>query len=566
MKGIQTLALSALLSLGGTSRTIAGYVSVASTNPVPPYVSWATAATNIQDAIDVAQPGEFVLVGDGTYSTGGRVVYDSMTNRVALTKPISVRSLNGPEVTVIAGTSELSGGLARCAYLTSGASLVGFTLTKGLTSFFASGAGVWCESTNAFLTNCILSGNIAYNNGGGAWSGTLVDCILTNNDAYSSGGGAYGSALVNCTIANNDSEWGGGASACTLRNCTVSTNGSWGRSACGGGVSGSTLEDCLLVGNRNNSQAGGGGAYNSTLIRCTLIGNTTTSVGGGAYASTLDRCVLIGNSAQEGGGVTAGTVNNSLLLTNSAVRGGGAWRANLTNCTIVGNTGVISGGGLYSASAYNCIVFYNSAATNSNSEITVFNYCLTTPLPPPGNQTGVSNSTSPPLFVNAAAGNFRLQAGSPGIDLGNDGYVARYADLDGRPRIVGSAVDLGAYEFLGTFLAWLQQYGLVTDGSADFTDADQDGMNNYQEFVAGTEPTNPSSLLKLIDVGLSSAGMTFSWHAVPGRTYTVERSPGFLPPAFVVIGDIQAQADTTICCLDPVPMGSGRFFYRLRVR
>ena len=240
--------------------------------------------------------------------------------------------------------------------------------------------------------------------------------------------------------------------------------------------------------------------------------------------------------------------------------------ASLTNCTIVGNTAAISGGGLYSASAYNCIVFYNSAGTNSNSEITRFNYCLTTPLPPPGNQTGVSNSTSPPLFVNAAAGNFRLQAGSLGIDAGNDGYVARYADLDGRPRIVGSAVDLGAYEFLGTFLAWLQQYGLVTDGSEDFTDVDQDGMNNHQEFVAGTDPTNPSSLLKLIDVGLSSAGMTFFWHAVPGRTYAVERSPGLLPPAFVVIADnIQAQADT-ICCLDPIPPGSGPFFYRLRVR
>jgi hypothetical protein len=62
---------------------------------------------------------------------------------------------------------------------------------------------------------------------------------------------------------------------------------------------------------------------------------------------------------------------------------------------------------------------------NSDSEITVFNYCPTTPLPLPGNGTGVSNSTSPPLFVNAPAGNFRLQAGSPGIDAGNNGYIAR---------------------------------------------------------------------------------------------------------------------------------------------
>src|ERR1700722_12945375 len=65
------------------------------------------------------------------------------------------------------------------------------------------------------------------------------------------------------------------------------------------------------------------------------------------------------------------------------------------------------------------------------------------------------NLSANPLFV--AAGNFRLQAGSPVIDTG-DNYVPALvfygnADLAGNPRIVDgncdgtAAVDMGAYEY-----------------------------------------------------------------------------------------------------------------------
>ena len=71
-------------------------VDVASTNPVAPYASWVTAASNIQDAITVALVGEPVLVTNGIYATGGKSMDGIITNRVTLDRPITVLSVNGP--------------------------------------------------------------------------------------------------------------------------------------------------------------------------------------------------------------------------------------------------------------------------------------------------------------------------------------------------------------------------------------------------------------------------------------------------------------------------------------
>lgn len=331
------------------------YVNLNSANPVPPYGSWSTAATNIQDAVDSANSGDQVVVTNGVYQTGFRLVNDGTTNRVAVTNSISLQSVNGPTATLING-----GHAMRCVYLADGAALTGFSLTNGFTG---GGAVVWCASTNALVSGCLLVSNTA-SSGGGAYSGTLSNCTLALNVCTASGGGAYDSILNNCTLTANvtcgsmtGSTSGGGAIYCTLNNCTVNSNRANGAGAAGGGANTCILNNCTITG--NSASYGGGGAYESVSSNCIFAGNSSSYSGGGVLGGsvsnsvlsgngsgfggggngddlTMVNCIIRGNFASDGGGTSGGNLFNCLVVSNSAGYGGGAYYAQLHNCTITG--------------------------------------------------------------------------------------------------------------------------------------------------------------------------------------------------------------------------------------
>jgi len=64
--------------------------------------------------------------------------------------------------------------------------------------------------------------------------------------------------------------------------------------------------------------------------------------------------------------------------------------------------------------------------------------------------------------------------------------------------------------------AWLQRYGLPTDGSADYLDPDADGRNNWQEWCCQTDPTNALSALRLRSASSDGSNVTVTWQSVAG--------------------------------------------------
>ena len=109
------------------------YVDDDSTDPQSPYTNHAHAATNIQDAIDVSEANDLILVSAGLYDSGSTIIDGSMKNRVVVDKAITVRGVDGRDVTIIEGVGPWGDSAVRCVYLGADAVLEGFTLTNGHT-------------------------------------------------------------------------------------------------------------------------------------------------------------------------------------------------------------------------------------------------------------------------------------------------------------------------------------------------------------------------------------------------------------------------------------------------
>lgn len=594
------------LALEGTH-----YVDAGSATPSSPYTSWATAATNIQAAVNVAalgMPGSRVLVTNGVYASGESTTPGYLSqNRIVITNDINVVSVNGPEQTFIVGAESTGGGVGsnavRCVYMNNGL-LSGFTLTNGFTrasgdaNYDCSGGGVnQYPGLAGMMTNCVIVGCTAAKHGGGVFNGTLYDCTISDNSAIVNGGGVYGGSIYASLIAGNEGVQGGGLTLCEIYNCTVSNNvaqfggGAYNcqvvdslivtnQAADGGGVYDGVVNDCVIT--RNHATDDGGGAAKGTLYDCTLSQNTAAGDGGGAYSCyTMHRCIFEGNtavgygggartciidtstfvsnSATYGGGQASGTTTNSLFYANHAtLQGGGVWRADLVNCTVVDNASDGEHGGvsmLSYSTMNNSIVYYNSAPVDADIDLTgiISNSCLSVDL------GGMGNITNAPAFENRGASNYRLSVLSPCINVGDNAAVAGSVDRDGNVRIYDSIVDMGCYETSDdgsdADIDRLTDYaeGVTHGSNPNLADTDRDGTDDGDELFVGTDLLDPSSFF-----GVTLSGDTLSWPYKTDRQYEVEGRTNLVDGGWFWIG-----TNTSSNYVDTVKYD--QIFYRVKV-
>jgi hypothetical protein len=386
-------------------------------------ITLTTGSLVITDDVTIQGPGASVLTIDG----GGSVTRAN--------KSAAYYGFYGSDIVI---NGEGGGQDRPSAPQAAGAvTISGLTLTGGHAE---NGGAINAYNTALVVNNCVITGNYAYDSGGGIFIGgynstlSVSSSTISNNSAYKYGGGVAtndeGAAITiqQSSLTGNSAKYGGGVfvhndndHALTITGSTISGN--------------RAVSRYFYFNGYYNSYSGyyggnGGGVLARrtpfVISNSTIANNTADSVGGGIasdggdYAATLSNSTISGNRANYAGGIVQYGVY--LTLTNSVIAGN---TANLDPDT--GNPGNAT-----IAAAFSLI------EDTGGSTITDNGGNLLNVAPQLG---ALANNGGPTLTMLPLAG-------SPLINAGDPAFSGLTTDQRGTgfPRIIGGRVDIGAVE------------------------------------------------------------------------------------------------------------------------
>lgn len=289
---------------------LAAFLGAAGATPAATFRFPDDAAT-IQGVIDLAQPGDTVVVACGAWNE---------RNIVLATRVRLFGETGDPACVAIDG-----GGLGRILVVNgtdSSTEVRGITFRNGFTT--SHGAGIYGSNAHLRIADCRFEANVSGNWGGGiALQGTsspvIERCVFAGNTALY-GGGIYcelGAPRVSrCRFEGNTAAHGGGGMQAWYP------------------ASAPTIEGCVFAGNRAIQFTGGGFAVqhgDASLAGCTFWGNDAQLGGTALYAGAsgaslaLDRCVVAGHAGPAF--PVSCTVGSTVVATCTDVFGnaGGDW-------------------------------------------------------------------------------------------------------------------------------------------------------------------------------------------------------------------------------------------------
>lgn len=481
------VAMSSLSTLAQTTRYVKPVASGSGDGS-----SWANASADLQAMLNAAAPGDEVWVAAGTYKPtqdpfgsgsptdprdktffikDGIKLYGSFAGtetsifqrNLTANPTILSGDLNGDDVTGLDAN-----GLPQ--YTNTEENAYHVVLAAGAVGVLVDGVQVSGGNGTNETGSLTVNSRTIYRNGGGGFylsggNNSITNTLINTNQAGTRGGaGLYADVatlqLINGIIGLNNATIGGGVHL----------------------VGGTTrIENNVFAGNITTNN---GSAIYSTAGSHTLVNNTF-------YSNAL----LLGNGTLHLSSTTQASLYNNLFWDNLKVA---TFIPSISTSTTLPGVDYFNDGATLLTIQHN---LFQLASSNYTTTGGGGNYDL-------GTQAADNLFATDPLFVNAANADFRLSAGSPAINAGDNTQSTVPVDILGNARIHDGTIDLGVAEYGSAPLPveWLAFTGEAT------------GTAHLLQWATATETNNQGFWVEASQEGRDF--VPIGWVAGQGTTLT----------------------------------------------